>query len=75
MAKGTAMGLIRGSGTVPVEGVSNRPCTVVFLFSKTALEKPFAAAEGICMGLDRETREGRCRGKKPPVMYTSPFVQ
>jgi hypothetical protein len=75
MAKGTVMRLIRGQGQPAVEGVSNRSCTVVFLFSKTGLGEPFAAAEGICMGLDRETREGRRRGKKPTVMYTGSFVQ
>jgi hypothetical protein len=53
------MALIRRSGTVPVEGVNDRPCTLVFLFSKTALEAPFAAAEGVYMGLDRETGDGR----------------
>ena len=27
----------------PVAGVSDRPCTLVFLFSKTAVEEPFAS--------------------------------
>jgi hypothetical protein len=52
------MELIRGSGTAPIEGVSDRSCTLAFLFSKTALEDPFTAAEGFYMGLDPEVREG-----------------
>jgi hypothetical protein len=53
------MRLIRGSATASFSGVSHRSCTVVFLFSKAALEEPFAAAEGFYMGLDREAREDR----------------
>jgi hypothetical protein len=45
-----------GQGQPTVERVSNRSCTVVFLFSKTALEEPFAAAEGFHIGRDREAK-------------------
>jgi hypothetical protein len=45
------------------------------LFSKTALEEPFAAAEGFYIGLNRETGEARVRGTQSLVMYTDIVVQ
>jgi hypothetical protein len=35
-----------GAGKVVIEGVSRGLCSVVFLFSETALEEPFRMAEG-----------------------------
>jgi hypothetical protein len=53
------MGLIPGPGKAPVEGGDLRSCSVVFLFSETAPEEPFAAAEGgIDMGLIGKTMDG-----------------
>ena len=40
------MGLLPGPGKAPVEGGDLRSCSVVFLFSETAPEEPFTAAEG-----------------------------
>jgi hypothetical protein len=40
-----------------------------------ALGEPFAAAEGIYIGLNRETEEAYFRGTQSPVMFTSIFVQ
>ena len=41
------MGLIAGPGKAVVEGGNLQSCSVVVLFSETALEEPFTAAEGI----------------------------
>jgi hypothetical protein len=54
---------------------NNRLCSLVYLFSKTGLEEPFAAAEGTY----KEARSG-AQGGSPlrerfPNMYTSHFVQ
>jgi hypothetical protein len=38
--------LVPGPGKAPVEGGRPRSCSVVVLFSETALEEPFTAAEG-----------------------------
>jgi hypothetical protein len=35
-----------GTGKAVIEGVSQGLCSVVFLFSETALEEPFRMAEG-----------------------------
>jgi hypothetical protein len=69
------MRTIGGQGRPIVKGGSHQSCSLVFLFSKTALVDPFAAAEGFYMGLDRNTREGRGCGRRSPIMYTSFFVQ
>jgi hypothetical protein len=53
-----------GLRRVLVEKRSHRPCTLVYPFSKTALEEPFLAAEGFYMGVDRETRESPRYGKE-----------
>ena len=45
-------------------------CTLVVLSSEPAVEEPFTAAEGICMGLDSPTREGRHGGSEAAIMYT-----
>ena len=39
------MGLIGRPGRAAVEGGNRRSCTLVFLFSRTALEEPFTVAE------------------------------
>ena len=59
---------------VLVKGGVFRSCTLVFLSSETALEEPFTAGEGICIGLDSETRDGRRRGSEAAIMYTRIFV-
>jgi hypothetical protein len=51
-----------------------RSCTLVILFSETAVEEPFTAAEGICMGLDSPTREGRRGESESAIMHTRIFV-
>src|SRR4051794_35628635 len=51
-----------------------RPCSLVVLFSETALEEPFTAAEGVYMGLDSASRAGRHRGREAAVTYTGIFV-
>jgi hypothetical protein len=59
----------------PCQRGNNRLCSLVYLFSKTGLEEPFAAAEGTY----KEARSGAHGG--PPLrggfanMYTSHFVQ
>jgi len=50
-----------------------RSCTLVILFSETALEEPFTAAEGVYMGLDSETKEDRQSEREPAIMYTRTF--
>ena len=49
----------RGPEKAIVKGGNSWSCALGFLFSKTALEKPFTAAEGFYMRLDSETRDGR----------------
>jgi hypothetical protein len=57
-----------------VQGRNFRSCTLVVLFSETAVEEPFTPAEGICMGLDSATRDGRRCGSEAATMYTGIFV-
>jgi hypothetical protein len=40
-----------------------------------ALEEPFAAAEGIYIGLNRETEAAHFCGTQSPVMFTGISVQ
>ena len=54
---------------------SHRQCSVVDMFSETALEESFTAAEGDINGLDPEARDGRRCEREPPAMYTGQFVQ
>jgi hypothetical protein len=56
------------------KGRSFRSCTLVFLFSETALEEPFTAAEGFYKGLDSATRDGRRYRRAAALVYTRIFV-
>jgi hypothetical protein len=56
--RGLQKRLDRAPGRTAVTGGKDSLCSLVFLFSKTALEESFITAEGFSRGLDREPRKG-----------------
>jgi hypothetical protein len=67
-------GLIRGPEKAGVQGGNSQSCTLVILFSRTAVEEPLATAEGFDLGLMSETGDGRHIGREPMIMHIITFI-